>query len=100
MVLNFKHFLEEHNIDIKLFLDNCKPQNQRWFHRSKCYNKLVELSTHRPSDWIYDAFSFQYALQHQVQWGSLARRWEREVARADTVVFGFPISPPIYTRLP
>ena len=100
MTLNFKHFLIQHGVNIELFVKNCKPHNQRWIDKNSGYKTLVELSSHRPSDWLYDSFSFRYAIQKNITFGSLARKWELEVIKASTVVFGFQPHNTIHTRLP
>ena len=58
--LVFKDFLEENGISFDKFLENCKPENQRWDCIDKYYDDIDELKEYSPVYWITEAFSLEY----------------------------------------
>ena len=91
--LVFLDWLEEHTpITQKQFLDNCKPENQRWSDADMYYNNIGWLTDKKPEGWFHSAFYFAFSPLRKYDLEYIDYRWVEVVKEAKKdgrkIIFG------------
>jgi len=88
--LNFKKWLKRQGVDVDLFWERCKEENQKW-ELSFLFEPRHMLKTYEPKYWVSNAF---YRNDDEDEyWEDLDLLWNNaiDVAREEKqkIVFGF-----------
>ena len=85
---SFQSFLEDNGVDWKLFLENCKYENQNWKERNRFYEEKPEKKFLKDKKWfLFNCFSWNKSLQKNISWPDLDSRLTDVVKENPRLVF-------------
>ena len=88
---SLQEFLEDRSVNWKLFLENCKPENQKWKtnNESRTYDIPPEEKFYEDKEnFLFNCFSWQRSLQKGVGWNRIDFEFEKFLEINPKVKFG------------
>ena len=94
--MTFRQFLLSHNVDIKLFEQNCLPMYQCGDFGHTGVNDLFR--NRPPSQWA-NCFSWSQSLQKDIRWPRLHDEWHEYIRNVPTASIQSGWSVKLFTRI-
>ena len=72
---SLQEFLEEHEVNWELFLENCKYENQGWEDSWTFYHNVKIIFKDHKKSIIDMSFRWAYSLQKNINWVDVENKW-------------------------